>query len=173
MRTKNRLVPATFLLALLVLAAGSLQAQNATAPAARQDNASNQTLERLAVRTAKESGRTPIQIRHENTDRVGRRLVFHMRERFNESGLFRLSDREEEKIVLHVKTRTEFPDRPGISSIYALTWTFSYGGDVLSNYLRSRTGIAGSEALKSLAEELAAQTQEISTRYSYLFEEDQ
>lgn len=172
MRTNTRLVPAVFLLALLVLTAGSIQAQNATAPAARQDNATNQTGERLEDRTPGESGKTPIQIRHENTDRVGRRLVFHMRERFNESGLFRLSDREEEKIILHVKTRTEFPDRPGISSIYAVTWTFSYGGDVLSNYLQSRTGIAGGEALKSLAEELAAQTHEVSTRYSYLFEEE-
>lgn len=172
MLTKTRLIPAIFLLALLVLAAGNLQAQNATAPAVRQDNATNQTRERLADRSSKESVRTPIQIRHENTDRVGRRLVFHMRERFNESGLFRLSDKEEEKIVLHVTTRTEFPDRPGISSIYAITWTFSYGGDVLSNYLQSRTGIAGAEALKSLAEELAAQTHEISARYSYLLEED-
>ena len=172
MLTKTHLVPIVFLLALLVLTVGNIQAQNATAPAARQDNATNETGERLSDRTSRESGRTPIQIRHENTDRVGRRLVFHMRERFNESGLFRLSDRDEEKIILHVKTRTEFPDRPGIGSIYAVTWTFSYGGDVLSNYLQSRTGIAGAEALKGLAEELAAQTHGISSRYSYLFKQD-
>lgn len=167
-----RLVPAVFLLALLVLSAGTIQAQNATAPVARQDNATNQTRKRPADKTSGESWRTPVQIRHENTDRMGRRLVFHLRERFNLSGLFRLSDRDEEKIILHVKTRTEFPDRPGISSIYAVTWTFSYGGDVLSNYLESRTGIAGAEALKGLAEELAAQTHEISARYRYLFEEE-
>lgn len=172
MSTPDRLLPAALLLTLLLLFSASLQAQNATAPAARQDNATSETQQRVTERTSPDTKETPVQIRHDNTDQVGRRLVFHMRERFNQSGLFRLSDREEEKIILHVKSQTEFPDRPGMSSIYAITWTFSYGGDVLSNYLQSRTGIAGTEGLESLAEEFVARTYEISNRYSYLFEEE-
>ena len=159
------------LLALFVFLPIRGPAQNATAPAARQDNASNKT-EDLLGKAIQRSKAIPVQIKHDSTDQAGRRLIFHIRERFSESGLFRLSDKEEQKIVIHMETRMEFPDRPGISSIYAVTWTFSYGEDVLSNYLESRTGIAGMESLGATAEEFVARTYEIYSRYSYLFEEE-
>jgi hypothetical protein len=171
LRTKS-LLSTIFLLAFGVLLSGPVQAQNATAPVARQDNASEQAKEGPAVQARSEDKSVPVQIRHENTDRVGRRLVFHMRERFSQSNLFRLTDKEEKKLILYVKTRKEFPGRPGISSVYAATWAFSYGGDVLSNYLRNKAGIAGAESLGALAEELVARTYEVYTRYSYLFQED-
>ena len=170
---KNNLpLPALFLASLLVILPCRLQAQNATAPAARQDTAANQTEERLAEKTPRDTEGVPVQIRHENTDRVGRRLVFHIRERFSRSSLFRLSDKEEKKIILYVKSQKEFPGRPGVSSIYAATWAFSYGGDVLSNYLQSETGIAGTESLGDAAEEFVARTYEVYSRYSYLFEQE-
>ena len=172
MLTKKSLLPTLFLLALLVLLCGSIQAQNATAPAARQDNATDPAEEGHVDKTSSNAEGVPIQIRHENTDRVGRRLVFHMRERFSQSNLFRLTDSEEKKIILYVKSQKEFPGRPGISSIYAATWAFSYGGDVLSNYLQSRTGIAGTENLGDTAEEFVASTFEVYSRYSYLFQEE-
>jgi len=172
--SKSRiLLPTVLLLTCMVILSGRLQAQNATAPAARQKgNATNRTEGTRADRAAEQKGNVPVRIVHENTDQVGRRLVFHMRERFSESGIFRLSDGEEVKLILQVKTRNEFPDRPGMSSIYSVTWTFSYGGDVLSNYLESRTGIAISNRLGETAEEFVAQTYEIYSRYSYLFQEE-
>ncbi|MCF8029931.1 MAG: hypothetical protein K9K39_03465 [Desulfohalobiaceae bacterium] len=160
------------LLALFVFLPVRGPAQNATAPAARQDNASNKTEEDLLGKAIQRTKAVPVQIKHDSTDQAGRRLIFHIRERFSESGLFRLSDKEEQKIVIHMESRREFPDRPGISSIYAATWTFSYGEDVLSNYLESRTGIAGMESLGATAEEFVARTYEIYSRYSYLFEEE-
>lgn len=159
------------LLTLFLFLAVRGPAQNVTAPAARQDNASNKT-EDFPGKTIQRTKAIPVQIKHDSTDQAGRRLIFHIRERFSESGLFRLSDKEEQKIVIHIESRMEFPDRPGISSIYAATWTFSYGEEVLSNYLESSTGIAGMESLGATAEEFVARTYEISSRYSYLFEEE-
>jgi len=138
----------------------------------RETNATNATQESEAERSARQTEGIPVQIRHENTDQVGRRLVFHMRERFSESGLFRLSDKEEVKLILQVKSRNEFPDRPGLCSVYAMTWTFSYGGDVLSNYLESQAGIASMKRLEGTAEEFVARTYDIYSEYSYLFQED-
>lgn len=118
-----------------------------------------------------QEGKIPIMVVYEDMDSLGRRMVFNLRERLNKSALFRLSGYKERKLKLFVSSQEEFQGRPGLSSIYSLVWTYSYGEDVLSNYLEHQVGIIRANALDELVETLVARTDEISMQYSYLFEE--
>ncbi|MFO8032618.1 MAG: hypothetical protein R6U22_08745 [Desulfohalobiaceae bacterium] len=119
-----------------------------------------------------EAGKVPVMVEYQDMDSLGRRLVFNIRERFNKSDLFRLSGYQEEKIKIMISSQEEFPSRPGLSSIYSIVWTFSYGQDVLDNYLQAEVGQISNQGLTELAEDLVAKTDRIYTDYSYLFEED-
>ncbi|MFO7803082.1 MAG: hypothetical protein R6V55_12380 [Desulfovermiculus sp.] len=118
-----------------------------------------------------QQGKIPVMVVYEDMDSLGRRMVFNLRERLNKSDLFRLSGYKERKLKLFVSSQEEFQGRPGLSSIYSLVWTYSYGEDVLSNYLEHQVGIIRANALDELVETLVARTDEISMQYSYLFEE--
>jgi hypothetical protein len=119
-----------------------------------------------------QAGKVPVMVEYQDMDSLGRRLVFTLRERFNKSDLFRLSGYQEEKIKIIISSQEEFPSRPGLGSIYSIVWNFSYGQDVLDNYLQAEVGQVSSQNLKDLAEDLAAKTDRIYTEYSYLFEEE-
>jgi hypothetical protein len=118
-----------------------------------------------------EEGKIPVMVDYEDMDSLGRRMVFNLRERLNKSDLFRLSGYKEKKIKIFITSQEEFQGRPGLCSIYSLVWTFSYGQDVLSNYLDHQVGIVRANALDDLVETLVARTDEISMEYSYLFED--
>ncbi len=118
------------------------------------------------------SDKIPIMVIYQDMDSLGRRLIFNLRERFNKSNLFRLSGYNEKKIKIVISSKDEFQGRAGLSSIYCVVWTFSYGEDMLSNYLDSQVGFIEHNAIKKLAEVLASKTDEISTQYAYLFEEE-
>ncbi|MCF8104876.1 MAG: hypothetical protein K9K64_05295 [Desulfohalobiaceae bacterium] len=117
-------------------------------------------------------GKIPVMVVYDDMDSLGRRLVFNLRERFNKSGMFRLSGYKEKKIKLIIVSQEEFQDRPGLSSIYSLVWTYSYAEDVLSTYLDNQVGIIEAGQLQEVAETIAARTDEIFLQYSYLFEEE-
>jgi len=118
-----------------------------------------------------EEGKIPVMVDYEDMDSLGRRMVFSLRERLNKSDLFRLSGYKEKKLKIFIASQEEFQGRPGLSSIYSLVWTFSYGQDVLSNYLDHQVGIIRGNALDELVETLVARTDEISMEYGYLFED--
>ncbi len=120
----------------------------------------------------KKGGKIPVMVVYEDMDSLGRRLVFNLRERFNKSGMFRLSGYKEKKIKLVIETQDEFQGRPGLCSIYSLVWTYSFAEDVLSTYLESEVGIIRRDQLEQIAENIAARTDEIFVEYSYLFEEE-
>ena len=120
-----------------------------------------------------QEGKIPVMDVYQDMDSLGRRLVFNLRERFNTSDLFRLSGYKERKLKIYISSQEEFQARPGLSSIYSLVWTYSYGEDVLSNYLAHQVGIIKSNAVQDLVETLVARTDEISMQYSYLFEEEE
>ncbi len=117
-------------------------------------------------------GKIPVMVVYQDMDSLGRRLVFNLRERFNKSGMFRLSGYKEKKIKLIIASQDEFKGRPGLSSIYSLVWTYSYAEDVLGTYLDTQVGIIEAGHLQEIAETIAARTDEIFLQYSYLFEEE-
>ena len=71
----------------------------------------------------KKGGKIPVMVVYEDMDSLGRRLVFNLRERFNKSGMFRLSGYKEKKIKLVIATPDEFQGRPGLCSTSSLLWT--------------------------------------------------
>lgn len=117
-------------------------------------------------------GKIPVMVVYQDMDSLGRRLVFNLRERFNKSGMFRLSGYKEKKIKLIIASQDEFKGRPGLSSIYSLVWAYSYAEDVLSTYLGNQVGVIEAGRLQEVAETIAARTDEIFMQYSYLFEEE-
>ncbi len=167
--------PALTALTILLLA---LLTWTGTALGQQNETASSQEKEVEVVKKTQNApedliltGKIPVMVVHKGMDSLGRRVVFNLRERFNGSDLFRLSGYKEKKIKLILSSQEEFRNRPGLSSIYSIVWTYSYGEDVLSNYLQSEVGIISANSISDLAETLAARTDEIYYNYSYLFEE--
>ena len=81
----------------------------------------------------------------------------------------RLSNREEKKIVLVLTTREEFPGRPNLCSIYAVTWLFSAKEGSLKYFLSTETGIVDATGLDQAAETILGRTDKLATTYGYLF----
>lgn len=113
---------------------------------------------------------TPVFVAHEGNDPLGSRLAFRIKEIFNTASLFNLTGQDVSKIKLLVKTRTEFPGRPNLGSIYSATWIYQASENMLTHYLDSEMGFVPADGVESLAEELAARTEKVATRYYYLFE---
>ncbi len=162
------------LLLLLSLLCGSAVAQNNTTAPQKEKKEEPEVVKKYknAPQELVRGDKVPVMIVHNDTDSLGRRLIFTMRERLNKSDLFRLSGYNEKKLKIFITTQNEFKGRPGLSSIYAAAWSFSYGENLLSNFLESETGVIESNALEAQAENLVARTYEIYSQYSYLFEEE-
>ncbi len=120
--------------------------------------------------TIKKSNRYPVTIEYEGQDSLGIRLVLEMKEYMATSKIFRLSSSDEKKIKIYIKTKEEFPSRPGLGSVYCIVWTFSAGKDVLSSYLDGEVGSISYNQVKSIVEVLLSKTDEVISQYSYLFE---
>jgi hypothetical protein len=114
--------------------------------------------------------RTPVFVVHTGDDALGGRLAFRLKENFNTASLFELTGDDVRKIKILVNTRTEFPGRPALGSIYSVTWIYQASENMLTHYLSSEIGVIPPDGLEELAEEIAARTEKVSTRYSYLFE---
>ncbi len=160
--------------AFLLLLPLSLSAQDQTEELVLELENRTQAVEddpQLVPERAEEEKGAPVRVVHEGTDTLGRRMVLSLRERLSDSDLFHLSQEEGRKISIHVYSRDEFTDRPGLSSIYSITWTFSYGEEVLSSYLQNSLGILERNRIGETAEDLAGRTYEVYRRYSYLFQD--
>ena len=98
------------------------------------------------------------------------RLALAIKEYLINSKIFKLSNANEKKIKIFIKTKEEFPKRPGLGSIYCVVWTYSASEDVLPLYLESIVGTVDFNQIKSVAEVIIYKTDEITSQYSYLFE---
>lgn len=65
---------------------------------------------------------TPVWVELEGTDSIGARLGMRLKEAFNGSNLFSLTDKDMPKMRLLVSTQSEFPGRPGVGSVYSICW---------------------------------------------------
>ncbi len=114
--------------------------------------------------------RYPISIIYSGQDSIGMRLVLEMKEYLMKSKIFRLSTKDEKKIKIFLKTKDEFPARPGLGSVYSVVWCYSPSEDVLSTYLDSYVGVINFNQVKSTAEVIISKTDEVVSQFSYLFE---
>jgi hypothetical protein len=164
---RTRAFPLYWALLLLLLALacppGAALAQNGTGPG--QPEAIPDT-----PRAVQSSEGTPVSVVHRGTDDAGVRLAFQLKETVNRSSLFRLSDPDERSVQVLLITREEFPGRPGAASVYAVTWLYSESEGTLKYHLDADAGVVDGSNVAKAAETLAGRTDEVSTRYSYLFE---
>lgn len=113
---------------------------------------------------------TPVFVVHSGTDDTGVKLAFALKELFNRASLFRLTDQDEKKLTLQVTTRPEFPSRPRLGSVYSVTWLYSESEGTLKFFLDSEIGTVDAHDAEQIARSIAARTDAVSLRYSYLFE---
>jgi len=112
----------------------------------------------------------PVSVEFQGTDGIGQRLVYHLKEVFEKSAIFRLSGKDEKKIKVLVSTAEEFAGRPNTSSVFSVVWLYSENEGTLKYYLAATVGLVHAATVKESAEELAGRTHDIVTGYGYLFE---
>mgnify|MGYP006294564781 CR=1 FL=1 len=159
------------IIAVFFLTCPVIAQQNQTANKTETNRDFRATPRRDAPESVKKEKKYPVMVIHKDTDDLGRRLTFNLREVFNKSSIFRLSGYNEQKIQVILSTRQEFEGRPNISSIYTIIWLFSSGEGMLNHYLDSETGFIDFRTVEDLAETLAAKTDEVVSQYVYLFEQ--
>ena len=162
-----RVLSVVALTALLVLFASAAMAQDAPAPQPKKPE--EQPVAAAPV-TEESPEAVPVAVVHDGDDPVGIQLAFSLKETFSRSPLFRLAGAEEKKISVRVATRAEFPGRPGLGTVYALTWVYSERPDVLGFFLDAQVGAALRDEVNDAAKAVAARTDEVAARYGYLFE---
>ena len=116
-----------------------------------------------------ETRSTAVAVIHEGVDSIGARLAMRLKERFNASNLFKLEEKDQPKLRLLLNTMAEFPSRPGIGSVYSITWAFSQSEGHLAYLLARDVGVLTLEEVDALIARLEARTDDISVKYGYLF----
>lgn len=114
--------------------------------------------------------RTPVAIEHGDTDVVGTRMVYHLKELLGRSSLMSLTTKDEKKLVLVIQTQAEFTGRPAVSSIYSVAWLYSAKDGTLRYYLSSDIGIVDAATLEQTVEAVLTKTDKMAATYGYLFQ---
>ena len=148
----------------LALSGGAHAAQ---APAAQQAG------KPVADQPQKETNRsTAVSVQLEGTDSVGSRLATRLKERFNQSSLFRLHGEDEKdgpELRLLLSTSPEFPGRPALGSVYGVCWVFSQGKGYLGYLLGREVGTVNAGDLDELVDKLVERTDGIAAKYNNLW----
>lgn len=112
---------------------------------------------------------TAIAVEHEGTDPVGAKLAFQLKNLFNTSSLFTLTEKDGPKIKIYLTSAPEFAGRPGIASAYSVIWAFSQAEGTLSFLLAREVGVVAAEDVDGLVAKLAEKTDGVAVKYKYLF----
>lgn len=119
------------------------------------------------AKTAKTNA-TPVYIEYEGTDTIGANLAFQLRERFNTSSLFLLTDKEQPKFVLLLRTEPEFECRPGAGSVYSLTWLYFEKKTTYNSYLQQELGVVTADTINATVTRVVDHTTGVAARYGSL-----
>jgi len=117
-----------------------------------------------------EKRHTPVAVEYEGNDSIGAALSMSLKERFNTSSLFSLSEKDIPKIRLLLATVPEFPSRPGIGSAYSAVWVFSQSESTLRHFLQTEVGVITQNEVQELSAKLIEITDRLAVKYSYLFQ---
>lgn len=113
----------------------------------------------------------PLDILAKGTDQSGTLLSYKMKEELMASKLFALTASEKKKFVLHLQTRPEFPDRPGIASQYSIALVYQEDAGSLSYYLDQMQGQVHSESVTAEMQKILEWSYSTVKKYRYLLEE--
>ncbi len=120
------------------------------------------------VPAAMASNAVRVAVEVEGTDTLGARLSFQLKETFNSTSLFSLTDAETPKILILLTTESEFASRPAVGSAYCAVWVFYQGANTFPLYLARETGTFSAEGVSDLTLKLAERTRGIAAKYAYL-----
>ena len=115
---------------------------------------------------------TVISVVNDGTDTIGARLTTRLRERFNQSSLFKLNsdeDKDAPELRLLLSTAPEFPGRPSVGSVYGVCWVFSQGKGYLTFLLAREIGTVNADDLDGLVDKLVERTDGIAAKHSNLW----
>lgn len=115
---------------------------------------------------------TLISVVLDGTDSLGARLSTRLKERFNQSSLFRLNpaeDKDTPELRLLLNTAPEFPGRPSVGSVYGVCWVFSQGKGYLGYLLAREVGTVSADDMDALVDKLVERTDGIAAKYSNLW----
>jgi hypothetical protein len=116
-----------------------------------------------------ETRSTAVAVIHEGVDSIGARLATRLKEALNASNLFRLEEKDQPKMRLLLNTLSEFPSRPGVGSVYSVTWAFSQSEGHLAYLLARDVGVLTMEDVDALVYRLLERTDGFGVKYGYLF----
>ncbi len=155
-------------LAALVLAPAFLICLSGPAPAAEQSKPAQTKIEDTPAPAKAAS--LPVAVELEGTDTVGAKLAFQLKEAFNGSSLFALTDKEQPKIKLLISSVPEFSERPAVGSAYAVVWVYYERSTSFASLLTREVGTVTTEDVPNLVTRLVERTSGLGARYGYLFE---
>ena len=112
---------------------------------------------------------TRVMIVHEGSDVVGTKLAFHLKNVFNTSSLFTLTETKGSRLKVYLSSVAEFPSRPGIASAYSVVWAFSQSEGTLDFLLARDVGLVSPDDVDALVTKIAERTDGLAARYAYLF----
>jgi len=104
--------------------------------------------------------RFPVSVDATADDMVGRRLVYKVKEELKQSAAMCLVGSDEAGIHLVLVTLPRDPDNPSLSTVFSAVWTVE-DDFIYPTYITSMVGYCGSDAVKSQAESLVAQTDKV------------
>ena len=73
------------------------------------------------------------------------------------------------KLYLMLDTKPEFPGRPGVGSIYSVSWVFKQGKGYLGYLLARDLGAVNAEDIDALVDKLVERTDGIAAKYGSLW----
>jgi hypothetical protein len=112
---------------------------------------------------------TPVSVLHDGDDSTGARLAMRLKEQYNNSNLFTLTEKDMPKIQILLTTAAEFPSRPAVGSVYSLIWTYKQGEGQLAFLLAKEVGTLNDEGVDALAAKVLERTDGLSVKYNYLW----
>lgn len=115
---------------------------------------------------------TTISVLLDGSDSLGARLATRLKERFNQSSLFRLNaeeDKDMPELRVLLNTAPEFSSRPSIGSVYGVCWVFSQGKGYLGYLLAREIGTFNADDIDALVDKLVERTDGIAAKYSNLW----
>ena len=115
---------------------------------------------------------TVVAVQADGTDSIGARLATRLKERFNQSSLFKLADeqaRDGQRLNILLSTSAEFPSRPAVGSVYGVCWAFSQGKDYLNLLLAREVGTVNAEDVDGLVDKIVERTDGLAAKYSNLW----
>lgn len=113
---------------------------------------------------------TAVAVEFEGTDSIGSRLATRLRELFNASNLFNLTEKDVPKMRVLISTKPEFESRPAVGSVYCVVWVFSQSESILRHFLVREVGVLSPNEVDDVAAKLVERTDGLAVRYGYLFQ---